>query len=78
MAMASEAATRGIRVEIDRERCIGSGVCAYHAPGSFDVGDDAKATWIDEGGAPPDAIRAAVENCPTRALRLLEDEEEPK
>jgi ferredoxin len=41
MAMASEAATRGIRVEIDRERCIGSGVCAYHAPGSFDVGDDA-------------------------------------
>jgi len=64
---------RRIRVEVDRERCIGSAVCTFHAPGSFDVGDDAKVRWLEAGGASPEAIRSAVENCPTRALRLLEE-----
>ena len=70
-------ATR-IRVEVDRERCIGSGVCTFQAPGSFDVGDDAKVRWLEGGDDPPEAIRAAVENCPTRALRLVEEKEGPR
>jgi ferredoxin len=67
-----------VRVEIDRERCIGSAVCAFHAPGSFDVGDDAKVRWLEGGSDSPDAIRTAVENCPTRALRLVEEKEGPR
>jgi ferredoxin len=67
-----------LRVEIDRERCIGSAVCTFHAPGSFDVGDDAKVRWIENGGDSPEAIRAAVENCPTRALRLAQEKEGPR
>jgi ferredoxin len=67
-----------LRVEIDRQRCIGSAVCTVHAPGSFDVGDDAKVGWIEGGSDSPEAVRAAVEACPTRALRLLEEKEEPR
>jgi ferredoxin len=70
-------ATR-IRIGVDRERCIGSAVCTFHAPGSFDVGDDAKVRWIEGGGDSPEAIRNAVESCPTRALSLLEQEESAK
>jgi ferredoxin len=64
-----------LRVEVDRERCIGSAVCTFHAPGSFDVGDDAKARWLADGGDSPEAVRNAVENCPTRALTLVEEQE---
>ena len=64
-----------LRVEVDRERCIGSAVCTFHAPGSFDVGDEAKARWLENSSDPPEAIRSAVENCPTRALTLVEEEE---
>jgi ferredoxin len=67
-----------LRVEVDRERCIGSAVCTFHAPGSFDVGEDAKARWLEDGGEPPEAIRNAVENCPTRALTLVEEKEGAK
>jgi ferredoxin len=62
-------------IRIDRQRCIGSGVCVVHAPGSFDVGDDAKVTLLD-GSDPIEAIRAAIEGCPTRALSLVEPGEE--
>lgn len=64
-------------VQIDRERCLGSGVCAYHAPATFDVGDDGKATLL--GGAdPPEAIRAAVSACPAHALSSSASPESPK
>jgi len=67
-----------IRVEVDRGRCIGSAVCVFNAPGSFDVGDDAKVRWIEGGEDTPEAIRNAVESCPTRALTLVEDREGAK
>lgn len=63
------------RVEVDRERCIGAAVCTFHAPASFDVGDDAKVRWIEGGGDSLEAIRNAVESCPTRALKLVEEKE---
>jgi ferredoxin len=58
-------------IRVDRARCIGSGVCVVHAPGTFDVGDDAKVALLD-GCDPIERIRAAVEGCPTRALALAE------
>lgn len=65
------------RIRIDRERCQGSGVCAYHAPATFDVGDDGVATLL--GGADsPEAIRAAVSACPAHALSFSESPESPR
>jgi ferredoxin len=62
-------------VETDRERCIGSGSCAFLAPDVFDVDDTGRVVIVgplDEGD---ERVREAVANCPTDALRLIEGTE---
>ena len=61
-----------MRITIDRERCMGSGNCAFHAPHTFDLGDDMIVVMLDPDGDPPDSVRSAVEGCPTRALQAEE------
>ena len=63
-------------VTVDRELCMGSGTCIVYAPATFVHDDETKATVIDPPGDPLEAIRTAVEACPTSALRLLIDEED--
>ncbi len=62
-------------ISVDRERCLGSGACIVYAPNTFAHDDQAKAIVVDPDGDPIDAIRNAVEACPTRALRLAPDQE---
>jgi ferredoxin len=62
------------RVEVDRERCVGSGSCEALAPEVFEVDDDG--VLIVHRPEPtedelPD-VRDAVRACPTRALSLAE------
>ena len=59
-----------VTIRIDRERCMGSGSCAFHAPETFDVDEAGKAVLLDGDQDGPDAVRAAVEGCPTRALSV--------
>ena len=69
-----------MRITIDRERCMGSGNCAFWAPSTFDVDDDMKVVLLVGDGAvasagdPIDKLRNAVEACPTHALALVETE----
>jgi ferredoxin len=59
-------------VAVDRDQCIGSGLCVVYAPDFFTHDDEAKATVIGEtDGADKAAVRTAVEACPTSALALL-------
>ena len=60
-------------VVVDRDRCIGSGNCVVYAPGTFAQDDQAKAYVIDPSTDDADAVRTAVEACPTRALRRADD-----
>jgi ferredoxin len=62
----------GLRIEIDGERCMGSGNCAFYAPATFDLTDDMIAVVIDPAGDPDDRIRAAADGCPTQAIRVVE------
>jgi ferredoxin len=58
-------------VDVDRDRCMGTGACAFALPGLFTVGDDGKARVIgtvDEDGK---AVADVVGECPTAALRLV-------
>jgi ferredoxin len=55
-------------IEIDREICMGSGLCQVYAPGTFELDDEAKSTVIDAAGDPVDRIRIAVDGCPMRAI----------
>jgi ferredoxin len=65
-----------VAIVVDRERCMGSGLCVMYAPATFTHDDEAKATVVDPAGDPIDAIRTAVEACPMGALRLVLEGEE--
>jgi ferredoxin len=61
-------------VEIDRAACMGTGTCMVYAGGTFEYDPDGKAALRAEPTDDLDAVRAAVEACPTSALRLVDDE----
>jgi len=62
------------RIEVDRERCVGSGSCEALAPDVFEVDDDGVLTVLRPEPDPSElpAVRDAVTMCPTRALGLTD------
>jgi ferredoxin len=62
------------RVVIDRDVCMGSGVCVVYAPGAFTQDAESKAVLVAQVSDAAEQIRIAVEACPTGALRILDDE----
>jgi ferredoxin len=62
---------RGLRVVVDRDACMGSGMCIVYAPGTFSHDDEAKAVAAEPFGDPIEAVRAAVDACPMAALSLV-------
>ena len=57
-----------IRVEVDRDLCIGSGDCVSTAPEVFELDDDGKAVVLDPDGAPVEEVLDAAQNCPVTAI----------
>ena len=64
-----------LRIEIDREACMGSGNCNFWAPGVFDLDDDGIAIVVDPDGRAEDRIVLAVDGCPTKAITVWHDED---
>ena len=64
-----------MRIEADRETCIGAGNCVLAAENVFDQDDDATVVVLQERPEGDDltAAREAVQSCPAGALRLVED-----
>jgi ferredoxin len=63
-----------VRVAVERDRCIGSGMCVLLAPAVFDQDpDEAVVVLLVE--SPPERERAAVEQavdrCPAAVIQLL-------
>ena len=61
------------RVVVDRDMCIGAGMCLVYAPESFVHDEESKAVVLDPPGDPAGAVDTAVEGCPTGALRKVQD-----
>jgi ferredoxin len=59
-------------IEIDRELCMGSASCTIQAPNTFDVDDEMKAVLMAGPFDSTVRIRAAIDGCPTRALRMID------
>lgn len=61
-----------MRIEIDRNRCEGHGLCEAVAPAYFSLDDDGKLTILAEDVSDGDEalVRDAVNACPVAALRL--------
>ncbi len=64
----------GWTMEIDRDRCIGSGMCLVYAPGTFAHDEHTKAVADPASTDDLGTIRVAVEACPTHALHLTTNE----
>lgn len=63
-----------MRVIVDEDLCEGNGFCESLAPQVFEMGD-ADVVQIADGPVPEDLeidVRAAVDQCPKAALRLVE------
>jgi ferredoxin len=58
-------------ISVDRELCLGSGMCIVYAPGTFAHDAEAKAIVVNPEGDPIEEIRTAVEGCPVGALKLV-------
>ena len=63
-----------LRISVDRETCMGSGVCCVYAPRTFELDDAGISTVRDPSGDGPDEVRAAAEGCPTRSIVVREGE----
>jgi ferredoxin len=59
-------------IRIDRDLCMGSSQCVGYAPHTFDQDDDSVAIVVNSHGDPDEKIRAAIANCPTQAISLVE------
>ncbi len=64
-----------LKIEINRELCMGSGNCSFWAPGVFDLDDDGIAVVLDPTAAPEDKIILAGQGCPTQAISITKDGE---
>jgi ferredoxin len=64
------------KVRVDPEKCQGHNRCYAMAPGMFKVDEFGYATPRGDGALTPDNIelaRRAVENCPERAIDIVEE-----
>lgn len=64
------------RVVVDRELCLGAGMCIVYAPKTFAHDAESKAVVIDPPNDPPSDIGNAVDACPMGALSLLAEHQE--
>lgn len=63
-----------LRIDIDKDVCIGAGQCALAAPGVFTQDDDGYSTVLpgrEDGGGDP-MVREAARSCPVGAITLTE------
>jgi ferredoxin len=63
-----------LRIEIDPEKCMGSGNCSFWAPATFDLGDDGIAYVTNPEGDPEEKILLAAQGCPTQAISVWRDD----
>lgn len=64
-----------LRIEIDAEKCMGSGNCSFWAPATFDLGGDGVAFVLDADGDPEEKVVLAAQGCPTQAITVWRDDE---
>ena len=61
-----------MKIRVDKDKCIGCGVCVALAPDYFKLGPNGKSEPIKEEVAPEDEekVRSAANSCPTGAIIL--------
>ena len=63
----------GWKIAVDRELCMGTGSCMVYAADTIGYDAEGKATINEPITDELDAVRAAVEACPTQALAIVDE-----
>ncbi|WP_082692738.1 ferredoxin [Bacillus sp. FJAT-29814] len=63
-----------MKVIINKNLCIGNGMCVGIAPEAFKIGSDGKSIAYNQNPEISSLIREAEENCPVGAI-LIEEED---
>ena len=63
-----------MKLEIDRQRCIGVGNCVAIAPTVFKLDSENKAIVLDPSSADEQTVLEAAESCPENAITVEDDE----
>jgi len=56
--------------KIDKNKCIGCGLCESIAPEVFEIGDDGKAHVKNPKACNKPNCKEAVDSCPAQAIKL--------
>ena len=62
-----------MRVEIDREKCIGAASCVEEAPTVFKLDSFGKAILLDAKSVGDERLLAAARSCPVDAISVFDD-----
>ncbi|MDR3080122.1 MAG: ferredoxin [Streptomyces sp.] len=63
-----------MKIQVDRNKCAGVGLCEARSPDHFEVGDDGMLELLQGDDIPYDRateVEAAIRTCPTGALSRL-------
>jgi len=64
----------GLRVEIDRDLCVGFGDCVTESPASFELDDEGIAVFNTPQSADRGELLEACATCPVDAITVYEDD----
>ncbi|GAA2741844.1 MULTISPECIES: ferredoxin [Kitasatospora] len=70
MTAAGPGAGGEVRVEVDRIRCVGTGLCAATAPDALELGADGRARALRAIAADSEELTEAAEMCPVEAISV--------
>lgn len=59
-----------MKVDIDREGCIGCGVCADTCPDVFHIAGDGLSEVIAQPDGNEEAVQEAAESCPVEVIHV--------
>jgi len=62
-----------MKIEVDRELCIGCGTCVSIAPETFELDSEGKSVVKIPQGNDEETIMDAAKSCPTGAIIIKDD-----
>lgn len=62
------------KIVVDRDLCIAAQSCIPPAPETFKIDEESKAEVMDANAAEDEALIAAAQACPTKAILLFDSE----
>jgi ferredoxin len=67
-----------VRIVVDREQCVGAGLCVLTSPDAFDQSDeDGRVVFLGAAAADPEQerrVRQVARLCPSGAVSVAEEE----